>query len=215
MPNIEILSGSKQKRLDQYLCAPLNTTRSQVQKLIKQGLVSVNGSVAVAHTLLKPGDVVSYPEQKPKALKIKTIPTLDIVYENDDLLVINKPAGLLVHEALKDESRSTVVDGILALYPEIAQVGDDASRPGIVHRLDKDVSGLMVIAKTQAAFEYLKSQFQKQTVKKEYLALVYGSLPKETDVIDQRISRSKRKGRMVARALVIKKEKKLTHNMMC
>lgn len=201
MPTIEIQEKNDEKRLDQFLCEPLNTTRSQVQKLIKQGLVTVNGSIAVSHTFLKIGDMVSYPEKKEgEKLETKTIPVLDIVYEDDDLLVINKPAGLLVHEALKDEYRATVVDGILNLYPEIAHVGDDASRPGIVHRLDKDVSGLMVIAKTQTAFEYLKSQFQERTVKKEYLALVYGSLPKETDVIDQRISRSKRKGRMVARS---------------
>ncbi|MBI2473154.1 RluA family pseudouridine synthase [Candidatus Uhrbacteria bacterium] len=200
MPTIEIQAQNDQKRLDQFLCEPLNTTRSQIQKLIKEGLVTVNGSVAVAHTFLKIGNLISYPEKKESKIKeTKTIPVLDIVYEDDDLLVINKPAGLLVHEALKDEYRPTVVDGLLHLYPEIAQVGDDPSRPGIVHRLDKDVSGLMVIAKTQEAFEYLKSQFQERTVKKEYLALLYGSLPKDTDIIDQRISRSKSKGRMVAR----------------
>ncbi|MBI4256885.1 RluA family pseudouridine synthase [Candidatus Uhrbacteria bacterium] len=200
MPRIEILPSQAGNRLDKFLTEIMEASRSHIQRLIRQEAITINNKPAKSGEVLKPGDVVSYPEvERSVPVKDGATPVLDIVYEDDDLLVINKPAGLLVHEALKDERRVTVVDGLLERYPEIAQVGDDPTRPGIVHRLDKDVSGLMVIAKTQAAFDSLKKQFQNRSIHKEYLALVYGTLPKETDTITFNIERSKNKGRMVAR----------------
>jgi 23S rRNA pseudouridine1911/1915/1917 synthase len=200
MPIIEIQTQHSGERLDKMLVTQMETTRSQIQRLIKQGSITVNKKRVKAGEILENGDSVYYPEVEIAiAVKTEPAPVLDVVYENEDLLVINKPAGLLVHEALKDEHRATVVDGVLERYPEIGEVGDNPSRPGIVHRLDKDVSGLMVIAKTQESFETLKKQFQNRTVKKEYLALVYGALPKDTDTIELKIARSKNKGRMVAR----------------
>lgn len=200
MPTIEIPQGQAGERLDKYLTETMEASRSQIQRLIKQGGVTLNGKKVKPGQVLSPGDMIFYPEVE-LAVRVKegTAPVLNVVYEDDDLLVINKPAGLLVHEAFRDEHRATVVDGLLERYPEIAEVGEDPTRPGIVHRLDKDVSGLMVVAKTQAAFESLKRQFQNRTVKKEYLALVYGMLPKDTDTISLKIARSKEKGRMVAR----------------
>lgn len=124
---------------------------------------------------------------------------LDIIFENDDLIVINKPAGVVVHPAKGHEDEPSLIGEILKRNPEIKNVGDDPSRPGIVHRLDKDVSGLLVIAKNQNAFEFLKSQFQNRTITKEYTALVYGKLPKDHDVITFKIARSKASGKMVAR----------------
>ncbi len=97
-----------------------------------------------------------------------------IVYEDRDLLVINKPAGIAVHKTRPDDPQHTVVDELIAYDPAIAQVGEDALRPGIVHRLDKETSGLMVVAKTNAAFFHLKEQFRDRTVTKRYLALVHG-----------------------------------------
>ena len=200
MPRIEILPSQAGDRLDKFLTEIMEATRSQIQRLIRQDTITVNNKPAKSGEILEQGDIIYYPEiEHSIPVKEGAIPILDVVYEDDDLLVINKPAGLLVHEALKDERRVTVVDGLLERYPEIAHVGDDPIRPGIVHRLDKDVSGLMVIAKTQSAFDSLKSQFQNRTIHKEYHALVYGTLPKETDTITLKIDRSKNKGRMVAR----------------
>lgn len=200
MPRIEIPQGQAGERLDKYLTESMEASRSQIQRLIKQGGVTLNGKKVKPGQVLSPGDTIFYPEVELAArVKDGLTPVLNVVYEDDDLLVINKPAGLLVHEALKDEHRATVVDGLLERHPEIVHVGDDPSRPGIVHRLDKDVSGLMVVAKTRRAFDSLKRQFQNRTIKKEYLALVYGTLPKDTDTISLKIARSKEKGRMVAR----------------
>lgn len=200
MPTIEISKDYAGQRMDKFLTDTMEISRSQIQRLIKQGGITLNQRVVKSGEMLQTGDQLFYPEVEIHVMvKDGPTPILDTVYEDDDLLVINKPAGLLVHEALKDEHRATVVDGLLERHPEIANVGDDPTRPGIVHRLDKDVSGLMVIAKTQEAFDALKHQFQNRTTKKEYLALVYGTLPKETDVISLKIARSKEKGRMVAR----------------
>lgn len=99
---------------------------------------------------------------------------LDIMYENDDLLVINKPSGISVHKAGPNDQQMTVVDLLLERYPEIAKVGEDPIRPGIVHRLDKETSGVMVIAKTNTAFFHLKDQFKNRETRKTYLALVDG-----------------------------------------
>ncbi|MBI2057575.1 MAG: RluA family pseudouridine synthase [Candidatus Yanofskybacteria bacterium] len=110
---------------------------------------------------------------------------LSIVYEDKDFFVINKPSGIAVHKTHPKDPNKTLVDFILEKYPEIKNVGDDPKiRPGIVHRLDKETSGLMTIAKTQSAFEYLKKQFQERKIKKTYLALVQGQLKNKTGTID-------------------------------
>lgn len=100
---------------------------------------------------------------------------LDIVYEDDDILVLNKPSGISVHRTGPKDPNRSLVDFVLEKYPQIKDVGDDKIlRPGIVHRLDKETSGLMVVAKNQKSFDYLKNLFQKRLIKKTYLALVYG-----------------------------------------
>jgi len=199
MPNITITEQHQKQRLDQMLQSVLLISRTQIQKLITTGEITVNGKTCTPHLFLKIGDVVVYPNlTKPKKIK-KDVAPLEILFEDEDVLVINKPAGLLVHPTTKDEKRPSVVDAVLAHAPSVKKVGDNPLRPGIVHRLDKDVSGVMVIAKTNAAFEDLKQQFQNRTVEKMYTALVYGKLSKPHDVIDLKISRSKRLGRMVAR----------------
>lgn len=200
MPELHVTQESEEKRLDHFLTLNMESTRSQIQKLIEAGSVLVNHEVAKSNRRLETGDIVFYPEAEVIShTKTEVAPILEILYQDDDILVINKPAGLLVHEAFKNEMRATVVDALLESFPEVAEVGDDPKRPGIVHRLDKDVSGVMAIAKTQAGFDHLKRQFQERTLTKEYLALVYGSLPKDHDVIKLLITRSKAKGRMVAR----------------
>lgn len=115
---------------------------------------------------------------------------LPILAETVDYVVINKPSGVVVHQAEQHPEPDTVVNGILALYPEIANVGDDPVRPGIMQRLDQDVSGVMVIARTQAMFEHLKAQFQQHLVSKHYLALVHGKMTRTDGEINFSIARS-------------------------
>ncbi len=120
-----------------------------------------------------------------------------IVFEDDDCLVINKPAGLAVHGG-GNIKEPTLADFLVKRYPGITTVGDDPTRPGIVHRLDKEVSGLMVIAKNQASFDNLKSQFQNRTITKEYTALVHGKIPADEGEINFPIKRSRDGYRMAA-----------------
>lgn len=124
-----------------------------------------------------------------------------IIFENETVIVVEKPSGLLVHPtgALKNVDQPTLVDFLLARYPEIKNVGEDNTRPGIVHRLDREVSGLIVVARTQNAYQELKHQFQKRTVEKRYLALVHGVIKKDEGVINFPIGRSRGNGRMAAR----------------
>jgi len=125
---------------------------------------------------------------------------IEILYEDEGLLVVNKPAGLLVHKTGAKREEVTLIDELVKDRPGMKDVGDDPARPGLVHRLDKDVSGVMAIAKTPEAFEHLKSQFMNRTAQKEYLALVYGKLPKDEGTINFKIARSKSRGRMTSRS---------------
>lgn len=123
--------------------------------------------------------------------------TYQTIFEDENYLIINKPAGLVVHGA-EHINEPALSDQLLEKYPELIKIGDDPSRPGIMHRLDKQVSGLLVIAKTQKAFEHLKKQFQQRTVDKKYIALVYGKIAGDESVIDFPIKRSARSGKMAA-----------------
>lgn len=196
-------------RLDVFLTSQLpELTRSAVAKKLKAGAGRVNGKPATVHHFLKAGDAVAFNDETTRAAKKPTpvatpgkpihLPPLKIVEENDQWLVINKPSGLLVHPDIEHPS-GTLVDVLVAHDPKIAKVGEDPSRPGIMHRLDREVSGLMVIAKTQDAFDALKKQFAGHTVEKRYLALVYGEVPQDEGDIRFRIARSKSKARMAAR----------------
>lgn len=121
-----------------------------------------------------------------------------IIYEDPDVLVINKSAGLLVHPAIgKDEE--TLAELLVERFPEIKGVGERPERPGIIHRLDQDVSGVMVVARNQKAYDFLKKQFQERTMKKEYIGLVHGNMSKDEETIRFKIARSREKARMVAR----------------
>jgi len=120
-----------------------------------------------------------------------------IVFENEDYLVINKPAGLIVHGG-PGITEPVLTDWLHKHYPEIENIGEDPLRPGIVHRLDKEASGLMIVAKTQKAFNYFKKQFQNRRIVKKYLALVHGQISKDEDVIAFPIKRSRDGYRMAA-----------------
>lgn len=146
---------------------------------------------------------------------MKTIPThvdeIEIIYEDKDFLVINKPAGLIVHKAASNTAK-TLVDYLLEIYPELRTVGEDLSRPGIVHRLDKDASGLMVIAKNNNSFSMLKKQFKNRTVNKEYTTLIHGKIIKDDGEIRFPITRAKSGHKMAALPISSNHNKKRLSN---
>jgi 23S rRNA pseudouridine1911/1915/1917 synthase len=211
---ILINDGDAGIRLDRWLTekSSLGLSRSKIQKIIKNGEAIVNKKTVTPHNILKSGDVVeinlsekrSFAEKKHKGnTGVMSSPELDILNDAEDFLVVNKPAGLIVHESA-DEEKNNLVEVLLQKYPELKKVGEDPQRPAIVHRLDRDASGLMIIPKTQEMFDYLKKEFQARRVKKEYLALVYGKLSKDEDTINFPIDRS-RDGYKMAAHPVLKK----------
>jgi 23S rRNA pseudouridine1911/1915/1917 synthase len=123
--------------------------------------------------------------------------SIEVVYEDKDYLIVNKPAGLIVHEAF-DAEEETLSDLLTQAYPEIMKIGDDSKRPGIVHRLDREVSGLMIIARSPTFFSYIKKQFQAREVEKIYEAIVYGKVIKDEGRISFPIIRSKAGHKMAA-----------------
>lgn len=190
-------------RIDSWLAARIPLSRSRIQKLIRSGDITVNGKAVTPHAALEEGDVVTLPgpatkEPGPPTLLPRTDIPLDIVHEDDDVMVIAKPSGLLMHPSpiMEDD---TLANALVGLRPSIADAGEDPMRPGIMHRLDKDASGLVVIAKTRRAFDALKQQFKARSVKKEYLVLVAGRPPEDEGVIDLPIGRSASGTKMAAR----------------
>src|SRR3989338_8812578 len=191
--------GQENVRLDVFLASQFELTRSRMQKLVKDGRVLLNQKKPKkAGERLRSGDVVTVVmEHEQSEAAQGALPDVPIIAETDDYLVVNKPAGLLVHQTEANEP-VTLANWLLARYPALAEVGDDPKRPGIVHRLDREASGLLVVAKTQKMFDALKAQFQHRTIEKEYVVLVYGAIEADHDVIDFAIDRGK-DGRMVAR----------------
>ncbi len=162
-------------RLDKFLASKVDVSRSRVQKAIKQGLVMVDGIIVLDPDFdVTVGNKVTLPEFESDDLKPSDI-KLNIVFENEDIAVIEKPAGMVVHPGAGNKE-DTLAQALLSHFPGIEKVGEP-HRPGIVHRLDEDTSGLILIAKSVKGFDYLKNLFLERKVEKEYLALVHG-LPK-------------------------------------
>ncbi len=190
-------SADAGKRLDQFLVAHIpETSRARIQQLIAQELVLVNDSIARAALRLRGGERISIlgsAAQPPLRAMAEDIP-LDIVFEDDDLAVVNKPAGMTVHAGAgateDDRNRGTLVNALLHHFRQLSSVGGEL-RPGIVHRLDKSTSGLLVVAKSDAAHRRLASQFAKRQVKKQYIALVHGWLKQERGTISSSIGRDR------------------------
>ena len=176
-------------RLDKYLAKMYtDLSRSYIQKLIEQGYVMVNGYRAKVSQKLNNGDKISIylPHPEPTSLIAEPIP-LNIVYEDNNLIVLNKPAGLTVHPAPGHTSH-TLVNALLAHCPDLAEFGD-SPRPGIVHRLDKDTSGLMIIAKNSPTQQNLINQFKARSISKGYFVLVKGKLSPTRGIIEAPIGR--------------------------
>jgi len=176
-------------RLDTYIAQIVtDLSRSMVQKLLRAGRISVNGKAVKASYRIEPGDAVTVrvPPPEPTQILAERIP-LNIAYENADVIVVDKPAGMVVHPAFGHRS-GTLVNALLAHCPDLAGIGGQI-RPGIVHRLDKDTSGLIVVAKSDAAHQQLQNQFKERLVHKTYLALTEGVLTAPCGVIDAPIGR--------------------------
>jgi 23S rRNA pseudouridine1911/1915/1917 synthase len=187
-----LIASERDVRLDKYVCQQLpELSRARVQKLIADGRITVNGQPARPGLRLSIGDrlKIAIPPAPPEQLLPEAVP-LNIIYEDEDLLVVNKPAGLTVHPA-PGHPGHTLVNALLAHLPHLADTGDWL-RPGIVHRLDKDTSGLMLVAKNSEAQANLIGQFKSHSVTKAYLALVKGRLTPETGVIEAAIGRDPR-----------------------
>ena len=191
--------GPSSERLDRFLvsCLP-EFSRARLQGLIADGFVLVDGSPAKkSGQPIEDGTniEVHIPPTQPTDLVAEDIP-LDVIFENDDLLVVNKPAGMVVHPAAGHDS-GTLVNAVLGHDPEIEGIGGE-ERPGIVHRLDKDTSGLIVVAKNDAAMRWLQEQFRQRTVQKTYLALVDGAPPTPTGRIEAPIGRDPKSRKKMA-----------------
>ncbi len=182
------------RRLDLYVVEAAGLARAQVRRLIAEGRVTVNGQPARAGAPLRAGDLVEldWPDEAPepaaKSPFESTMPSPVLVYEDDDLLVVNKPAGLAVH-AGAGRAQPMLVDWLLAHRPSLQGVGLDPTRPGIVHRIDKDTSGLLAVAGNVAALRALQGQFRRRDVDKRYLALAYGAPALERAAIEAPIAR--------------------------
>ena len=178
------------ERLDAFLARSVgDLSRSAAQKLIEDGLVSRNGKPGKKNDKLSVGDTISYEIPEPKAVDIapKEIP-LDIVYEDEDLLVINKPKGLVVHPAAGHQD-DTLVNGLLyALGDDLSGINGEL-RPGIVHRIDKDTSGLLAVAKNDLAHTMLASQLKDHSMARTYEAIVCGVLKEDSGTVDAPIGR--------------------------
>jgi 23S rRNA pseudouridine1911/1915/1917 synthase len=194
------------KRLDQFLVRHLSeTSRARVQQLISQNLVLVNDLVAKASMRLRGGErvaVLATAQTAPLRAMAEDIP-LDIIYEDADLAVVNKPAGMMVHAgagATEDQrNRGTLVNALLHHFGQLSSVGGEL-RPGIVHRLDKATSGLMIVAKSDESHRRLAAQFAGRKIKKKYVALVQGWLKRDRGTINSSISRDRiRRTRMTTK----------------
>jgi 23S rRNA pseudouridine1911/1915/1917 synthase len=177
-------------RLDRFLAGlgELGLSRSRVHRLIAGGLVRVDGVLRKPAFQVEPGQTVEVlvPDPERAHLEPEDIP-LDIVYEDADLLVVNKPRGLVVHPGAGNP-RGTLVNAVLAHCPDLGAVGD-VIRPGIVHRLDKDTTGLLVVAKTQEALVALQAQLKDRRLLRHYLAVVAGDMPGEEGQVDAPVGR--------------------------
>lgn len=191
-------------RLDKFLHSALpDFSRALLQRAIRQGDVTVNDKKVAVHHWLHTGDTINL-KNLTEPQKLSLIPTPNVPYkliaETPDYLVIDKPAGLVVHPA-QGVNEPTLIEGMVTKYPEISKVGEDALRPGIVHRLDREVSGLIVIARTQPMYLHLKQQFAARAINKEYIGLVVGRVPQPSGTINFPLARSKRQhGKIAARA---------------
>lgn len=188
---ILLIAETEASRIDAYLATNTDLTRSKIQKLIKDGAVALNGKACKASSAVCAGDSIRIlvPETDGDRLPEPENIPLDVVYEDDDLAVINKPKGMVVHPAPGNPS-GTLVNALLYRFQTLSGAGGEI-RPGIVHRIDRMTSGLLVVAKNDFAHEALARQFAEHTAHREYLCLVHGNLKEDSGTVDAPIGRHK------------------------
>lgn len=195
---IDLQLGEQSGRIDKVLSQELvDYSRSQIQQWLKDERVMVNGTTVKANYKVKAGDQVTIAVPEPTVLELtpENIP-LEIVYEDEDVAVVNKPQGMVVHPSA-GHPNGTLVNALLFHMQNLSSI-NDVIRPGIVHRIDKDTSGLLMIAKNDFAHESLAKQLKEKTSLRKYVALVHGVIPHEKGVIDAPIGRSKTDRKMQA-----------------
>lgn len=195
---IDLQLGEQSGRIDKVLSQELaDYSRSQIQQWLKDERVMVNGTTVKANYKVKAGDQVTIAVPEPTVLELtpENIP-LEIVYEDEDVAVVNKPQGMVVHPSA-GHPNGTLVNALLFHIQNLSSI-NDVIRPGIVHRIDKDTSGLLMIAKNDFAHESLAKQLKEKTSLRKYVALVHGVIPHEKGVIDAPIGRSKTDRKMQA-----------------
>lgn len=179
-------------RLDKYITSFIqNASRTKVQQAIEDGYVTVNGSVEKSSYNMDPGDVIDIhlPIPKPPDTKPEEM-DLDIVYEDDDLIIVNKEAGIVMHPAYGNWT-GTLVNGLMWYAEELSGSDSDTVRPGIVHRLDKDTSGIVVVAKNDETHRVLSEYFRTKDIERTYWAIVWGTPDKEEGIITGDIGRNR------------------------
>lgn len=190
MDIIEICVDEKgNQRIDSYLVEKLgNISRSKIQKMIKKNLIIVNGEKVKPRYLVKDGDYIEVKILKPKKIDIppENIP-IDIIYEDEDIGIINKPQGMIVHPASGNYS-GTLVNALLYHMDSLSYIGGE-ERPGIVHRLDKDTSGLLIVAKNNFSHSILVDEIKNHKVKRIYYCLVHGNIKVDNGIVDAPIGR--------------------------
>lgn len=181
------------QRLDVFVVSKVQGfSRAALQKAITAGQITINQEIVKPKQIVQPGQTVTIALQAKPVESTPQIPQdIPIIFEDKDILVINKPAGIAVHHGV-GLSGGTVVDWLKSRYTDIKNVGEDSARPGIIHRLDKDTSGALLIAKTQKAYDHYKKQFQLRQAKKEYVALTFGVPGEAKGRIVRGLGRSKR-----------------------
>ena len=185
---IVINSDNKDIRLDNYMTSILDTTRSNITKHIKDGTIKVNDQVVKSGYMLKEKDIITYSEWKETTEVEKENIPLDIYYEDEDVLVVNKKSGMVVHPG-SGNYHGTLVNALTYYTDELSDI-NGTDRPGIVHRIDKDTSGLLLISKNNKAHQILSDDFKNKRIKRKYIALVSGVINENTGKINAPIGRS-------------------------
>lgn len=186
---MEVIVDEEDVRIDKYLASKTDFSRETITKMIAEEYILVNGKSIKASYKVKDNDVILIKDGFVKEMKLEAIKMeIDIVYEDEYLMVINKDSGVVVHPGAGN-SNDTLVNGLL-YYNKTLSKGEEF-RPGIVHRLDKDTSGLMIVAKNDKAHELLADDFKNKRIHREYIALLDGVFPQEKAIIDAPIGRSK------------------------
>ena len=188
--SFQVDKGQSPLRIDKYLMNFVeNATRTKIQAAAKIGSIEVNGNVVKSNYKVKPNDNIKVKFEYPphENLLIAENIDLDIVYEDDDLVVVNKPAGMVVHPGHGNYS-GTLINGLIYHFENLPK--NSSNRPGLVHRLDKDTSGLLVVAKNDNSMVHLSNQFANKTSKREYIAMVWGNVKDDSGRIENYIGRN-------------------------